>query len=82
MASLIIEIVFSRLLLLVDGLVIVVPNELCLPCPFLNLGLPAPSSLKSPELELGNILPPSIDETGDEGVVESRRSNESSPSPL
>lgn len=30
------EIVFSKLLLLVDGLVIVVPRELCLPCPFLN----------------------------------------------
>lgn len=29
-ASLIIEIVFSKLLLLVDGLVLVVPNELCL----------------------------------------------------
>lgn len=36
-ASLIIDMVFSKLLLLVEGLVLVVPNELCLPCPFLNL---------------------------------------------
>lgn len=37
MASLMMDMVFSKLLLLVEGEVLVVPNELCLPCPFLNL---------------------------------------------
>lgn len=67
-ASLMRLIVFSKLLLLVDGLVIVVPNELWRPCPLLNL----PDAL-SPVTPVAGVPPgllaPPSEDCGSSGVV-------------